>query len=75
MTKQEEDFLKEGNYTVRHNLLTREGYSPYCGAAINSKCSMPRTKWNGEQFVCPECGYTTIFPNDFIAYYKQKWNK
>lgn len=52
---------------VRQNLLSRPGYSPYCG---NEKCpTMPRTTWNGEQFQC-SCGWRSQFPADFIAEYK-----
>ena len=45
---------------VRENLMTREGYSPYC-----PQCSeMPRTFFNGEQFQCPNCGWISQFPED-----------
>jgi hypothetical protein len=57
---------------VRENLMTQEGYRPYCGS-LNG-CDNPRTSWNGEQFVCPYCGWTSQFPNDFISRYKDKWN-
>lgn len=60
--------------TVRENLMTVPNYSPYCG---NDKCkftlwssSNPRTKFNGSQFVCPSCGWTSQFPEDFINRYK-----
>ncbi len=59
--------------TVRDNLMTREGYSPYCG---NIHCStMPRTSWTGKQFKCGSCGWVSSFPPDFIAEYKAKWGK
>lgn len=58
---------------VRENLMNEEGYTPYCGY-IMSMCSNPRTKWNGEQFTCPKCGWTSQFPKDFIDRYKAKWN-
>lgn len=56
---------------VRENLMTRPGYSPYCG---NGDCwhGMPRTAWDGEQFKCL-CGWRSQFPADFIAEYKAKW--
>ena len=60
---------------VRENLMTREGYSPYCG---NVHCRWsPRTLWNGDkgQFVCPDCGWTSQFPSDFIQRYRAKWKK
>lgn len=56
---------------IRDNLMTREGYSPYCG---NEKCyaMWPRTTFDGEQFKC-RCGWRSQFPADFIAEYKAKW--
>lgn len=59
------------NSTVRNNLLTREGYSPYCG---NGNCTMhmPRTQFDGLQFECL-CGWRSAFPREFIAAYKQRW--
>lgn len=67
-----------GNSIVRNNLMTRQGYSPYCGSnvprpPIGIGCDNPRTVFNGEQFVCPQCGYTTKFPLEFISEYKTKW--
>lgn len=58
---------------VRENLMTVEGYSPYCG---NERCAlnMPRTSWNGAQFEC-KCGWVSKFPDDFVAKYKAKWKK
>lgn len=58
---------------VRDNLLTREGYTPYCGA---ERCNrgMPRTTWNGSQFEC-RCGWQSQFPVEFIAEYKAIWSK
>lgn len=60
---------------VRENLMTREGYSPYCG---NDRCRvMPRTNWDSKrnQFVCPNCGWVSQFPDDFIQRYRAKWHK
>lgn len=56
---------------VRDNLMNEQGYSPYCGAMCKY---MPRTYFDGEQFVCPDCGWRSEFPADFIAAYKKKWN-
>ncbi|MEI5996788.1 hypothetical protein H3V53_06115 [Paraburkholderia bengalensis] len=57
--------------TVRDNLMSRPGYSPYCG---NARCAtMPRTTWNGSQFRCFECGWVSRFPADFIDQYKTRW--
>ena len=56
---------------VRENLMTEKNYSPYCGS--NTCKSMPRAKFNGEQFVCPSCGWISEFPIEFIAEYKNKW--
>lgn len=53
---------------VRENLMTRPGYSPYCG---NMECAagMPRTRFDGRQFRC-SCGWRSGFPEDFITRYK-----
>jgi len=56
---------------VRGNLMTRPGYSPYCGA-VCCRLRMPRTKFNGEQFECG-CGWTSNFDTTFITLYKAKW--
>lgn len=69
-----------GNSIVRNNLMTKQGYAPYCGSItprppIGNGCDNPRTVFNGEQFVCPKCGYTTKFPLEFIGEYKIKWQK
>lgn len=51
--------------------MTVKGYSPYCGS---STCKfMPRTKFDGEQFVCPDCGWRSAFQADFIKGYINKW--
>lgn len=56
---------------VRDNLMTKPGYTPYCG---NDKCRvMPRTLFNGKQFVCPRCGWVSSFEEEFINEYKKKW--
>ena len=61
--------------TIRQNLMTRAGYTPYCGGAYDTTtCSMPRTNFDGEQFVCPECGWRSSFDEAFIKEYKKKWN-
>lgn len=58
---------------VRENLMTREGYSPYCGN-WNCKVHSPRTTFHVSigQFGCP-CGWWSLFPVDFINRYKKKW--
>jgi len=63
-----------GKSVVRRNLMHERGYAPYCG---DVKCwgMMPRTKWDGEQFKCPCCGWRSQFPDDFIAGYKAKWHQ
>ncbi len=58
--------------------MNEKGYTPYCGSMIPrppvaNGCDNPRTKFNGEQFVCPKCGYVTKFEEDFIKRYKEKW--
>lgn len=55
---------------IRTNLMKEKGYTPYCG---NDKCTMPRTTFYGEQFVCDRCGWISSFPTDFIDEYKKKW--
>lgn len=62
----------KGLSIVRHNLLTRKGYSGYCGG---SKCryGMPRTSWNGTQFKCP-CGYVSRIDIAFLTTYVKYWN-
>ena len=63
---------------VRENLMTEPGYSPYCGNNTSRTalggCDNPRTKFNGEQFVCPKCGWTSSFPINFITRYKEYLN-
>lgn len=63
---------------VRENLINEPGYSPYCGnmasLGIYGGCNNPRTKFDGEQFVCPKCGWRSKFEADFIKRYKTKWN-
>lgn len=59
--------------TVRENLMTRPGYTPYCGCATCSH-GMPRATWNGQQFEC-RCGWRSSFPAEFVAEYKAKWGK
>lgn len=60
---------------VRENLMTREGYSPYCGSNTCQYRS-PRTvfdpKWG--QFGC-KCGWVSEFPKDFIERYVERWKK
>lgn len=73
----------EENSIVRNNLMNQEGYAPYCGSELcaprtpQSPDRWPRTKWIEKlnQFKCPKCGWTSQYPNDFIARYKKKWNK
>lgn len=61
-----------GNKLVRRNLMDRKGYSPYCG---NIDCrKTPRTNFDGDQFVCSDCGWKSGFPEIFIKEYKSKWN-
>lgn len=57
---------------VRNNLLTVPDYKPYCGS--NKKCNMLRTEFDGQQFVCPICGWCSSFEYSFIKEYIEKWN-
>jgi predicted RNA-binding Zn-ribbon protein involved in translation (DUF1610 family) len=63
---------------VRENLMTQQYYTGYCGNNLPRNawggCDNPRTRFNGEQFVCPKCGWVSQYPADFIAKYKAKWN-
>lgn len=56
---------------IRNNLMTQKGYTPYCGS--NGRCSMPRTEFNGKQFVCKQCGWVSEFPESFIKQYVKHW--
>lgn len=64
------------NTIVRRNLMDNKSYSPYCGNDIAARekggCNNPRTFWNGSQFKCPRCGWTSQFPDYFITDYKNK---
>lgn len=56
---------------VRENLMSQKNYTPYCG---NMEChSMPRTRFNGNQFECPNCKWQSEFELGFIKKYKMKW--
>jgi len=55
--------------TVRHNMETRRGYTPFCG---NTQCvaGMPRASFNGSQFEC-KCGWRSAFEDEVIRRYKE----
>lgn len=55
---------------VRENLLTRPGYTPYCGSE-SCRFRMPRTTFDGYQFCCP-CGWKSGFEAEFIEEYKAR---
>lgn len=55
---------------VRKNLMSRPGYTPYCGA-LDCRFRMPRTKFDGDQFSCM-CGWRSGFEAEFIEAYKEK---
>ncbi len=61
---------------VRNNLMTREGYAPYCGNNDDCIAGMPRTKWDEsiEQFTC-NCGWISKIDPEFIKRYKERWGK
>lgn len=56
---------------VRENLMSRPGYTPYCG---NAECflRMPRTQFLRGQFQCG-CGWRSSFDPEFIFAYEAKW--
>ena len=58
---------------VKENLMSRKNYSPYCGDD-KGLCPMPRTHFDGEQFVCKHCGWRSGFDLEFIRAYKAEWN-
>lgn len=64
--------IESGMSLVRANLMTRGGYSPYCGGETCT--TMPRTKFTGTQFQCPHCRWESEFPEEFINEYKAKWS-
>jgi len=57
---------------VKENLMTRIGYTPYCGKEGKCFYQWPRMEFDGKQFFC-RCGYRTQFPEEFIQKYKEKW--
>lgn len=59
---------------VRENMMKDVNYMGYCGNAWNAGCSMPRTVRHGDQFRCPECGWVSQYPQDFIDRYRLKHN-
>lgn len=62
---------------VRENLMNEPDYSPYCGNNVSrnelSGCHNPRTYFINGQFKCPNCGWISKLPDDFIKRYKEKW--
>jgi len=58
---------------VRQNLMTREGYSPYCAEV---RC-FRRARFNPDrgQFGCPVHSFETSFEPEFIEEYRKKWGK
>lgn len=56
---------------VRENLMTRKGYTPYCGNK-NCRFHMPRTSFIGGQFQCA-CGWRSSYEPEFIKAYLDKW--
>jgi len=60
--------------TVRLNLTTKLGYSPYCGADI-CRGTWPRTSFDGKQFRCTSCGWESKFEPEFIEEYKNAQSK
>jgi hypothetical protein len=82
MTMAEGDVDDPKNYgsLVLNNLMKRPGYAPYCmgmkaveGGYVETECSMPRMKWDGEQFSC-SCGGRTQLTDDFLSGYNARWS-
>ena len=77
------------NMVVIRNLMNQENYSPYCGSELCRPRTLfiydnqpranilserwPRTRFNGHQFVCPECGWKSDFEKEFIDEFKKRW--
>jgi len=64
---------------VRQNLMDDVNYRPYCGNTHPSHsplgCNNPRAERIPDlQFKCPNCGWTSSFPEEFITRYKLKHN-
>jgi hypothetical protein len=57
---------------VRDNLMTRPGYTPYCGNDVSCAYRNPRTFFKRGQFNCL-CGWQSSFEPEFIAAYRAKW--
>lgn len=57
---------------VRDNLLSKPGYTPYCGEAF-CWAGWPRTTFENDQFQC-RCGWRSSFEPDFIERYKARRN-
>ena len=55
----------------RETLMTPPGYTPYCGTE-SCPHRAPRTRFDGEQFVC-SCGWRSSFERKFVDAYKTKW--
>lgn len=55
LTKADAEIALDGHglSIVRRNLLTREGYSPYCGGDNACRFSMPRTFFDGAASTSP----------------------
>ena len=68
---------------VRNNLMTIPGYTSYCASDLCKPRDQyplkgerwPRTQWNGQEFVCPKCGWESKLDDDFRKQYKDKWKK
>lgn len=62
---------------VRNNMMRQRNYTGYCGNNLPARdpggCHNPRTYWDKGQFKCPECGWRSKYPDDFIELYKQRW--
>lgn len=64
---------------VRQNMMDDPTYRGYCGNNIARNaiggCSNPRTiRLSGGQSKCPECGWVSEYPKEFIDRYKAKHN-
>lgn len=71
--------MEDFGSTTRNNIMHQKDYTPYCGSEFcsprtpSSPERWPRTNFNGEQFVCPKCGWKSSYEKEFIKNYKEKW--
>lgn len=61
-----EDIWDDETYSLRKHLLSVKGAVPKC-----KQCDNTDTTLNNSQFLCPVCGWSTAFSQNFISKYKK----